>query len=203
MLKLLFMWIRTHVRQLIALVLSPVSLLPHSSRGASAGWPTGNSSDPDPFSPSARQISQQALALLKAWLATNHPKAILRALPGFEPEEGEEEEWDDDDDEESDVEMRVNNNKKQRRKSTAEEDDDFPVTLAGKRVLRCADLWDVLAGCAKETPGVLKPNTRERAVGEEWGWELAELLIAGFARDRSLHEGRSFSFLASSESSFG
>jgi hypothetical protein len=97
--------------------------------------------------------------------ATNHPKAILRALPGFEPEDGEDDERDDDDDEESDVQMRDNNNKKQRRKSTAEEDDDFPVTLVGKRVLRCADLWDILAGCAKETPGVLKERSEKSGDG--------------------------------------
>jgi hypothetical protein len=130
---------------------------------------------------------------LKAWLGAHHPRAILRALPGYEGDEeekmggkhGEEEEEDE-------GTMVVTNGKGRQLKSSrawAEEDNDCPVTLAGKRVSRCADVWDLLAGHAAETPGVKPRSTREKAIGEEWGWELAEVLIAGYARDAQLHEG--------------
>jgi hypothetical protein len=180
---------RSHVQQLIALVLSPYSLLPRKQHSTLV-----NNNELDPFSHTSRRVSQQALALLKAWIATYHPKYILRALPRYEGD-GEEEEREEEDVEDSDVgdseDAAMSRNGKGKRKPSrgwAEEDNDCQVTLAGERVSRCADLWDILAGHAGEMPRV-KPNTREKAIGEEWGWELAEVLIAGYARDAQLHDG--------------
>lgn len=159
---------RPHIHQLLALALSPSSLLSPKSLAKHL-----KPASLDPLVSTARKIRLEALRLLQDIAATNSPAAIFRATPGYPADESLEPREETPD---------PFSEKKERTRlppvgehSYDAEEEDKPLVLAGKMVARCHDLWDFLGGGAGR--GRYQTSwTREEPIVRR-GWELLRGIV--------------------------
>lgn len=148
------------VRQLLSVALSPEDCLKHPRESLEP--PTS-----DPFPVTARKIRLETLHILEDIASTSGGAAVCRAIPGYGKDpslhpvvpptydkHGEEIIVD-----EAELDPHP-------------EEDDRALTLAGKRVAACADVWSFLGGASAKTPpaGSATPMTRG-------AWDVLRTLV--------------------------
>lgn len=74
--------------------------------------------------------------------------------------------------------------------SDLEEEDSDPFYLAGKRISRCEDLWDFLAGVVVNREEGITLRNREEPIYFEGGWELLRCLVGIWEEEGRVRQGK-------------
>lgn len=163
----------------MALALSPASCLAASSTLSRHLAPPSL----DPFDSTSRQIRNGALRLLQDIGATNGGEALARATPGYVPDlslvRGVGGSTSAMDVFGGNVGLKKGGRSlptpPQEEQGFPDDIDDTALALAGKRVARSEDVWELLGGAAGRGKG-FKYRTRERPV-VRGGWELLRVFV--------------------------
>lgn len=185
---------RSHIHQLLSLCISPLACLPPPTSRKSSRKLANPS--PDPFPTTVRKIRNEALRLLEE-INANSGEGITRALPGYVAEpsllaggEGKK----DSEEKKPVINGNANGNGKKKvvakkEKEVFDEDEDYKeISLAGMRISRFENCWDML-GDGIGRGKLARKRCRERVVFGGEGWEVLRSLVGVWESEASNRNG--------------